>query len=370
MSSTELPRLATSVVGSYAWPGWLCSGIEAANDGKFGRADLQEMLDDAIDAALRDQEDAGIDLVTDGEMRRAGFFTAEFYRYVTGLNPLAPDRLLGAVGHDQQHRFIVHEPITAPNGLGVVAEFTYSRTRTARPVKATLPGPFTLAGRLLPGGIYKDRAAAAWAFVPIVNAELKALAAAGASFIQIDEPSSAIHPESRAGFVELFNAATDGTDAYLAAHLCFGNFAGRPLAKRVYGPVLEHMLRFNVDQLVLEFANREMAELGLCREIATHKDIAVGVIDVKNSYIETPEDVAERIRKVLEFVPPEKLTLAPDCGFSQTARWMARAKLHALTAGVKIVRQELGIVAPGARPTIAASVPTPCTALRADFLEA
>lgn len=338
----SLPLLPTSVVGSYSWPGWLSSGLEAAGRGELGPADLEEMLDDAVDTALRDQEDAGVDVVSDGEMRRAGFFTAEFYSHLTGLRPLEPARKLGPSGHDQQHRFEVLEPITAPNGLGVVAEYVYARKRTTRPLKVTLPGPFTLSGRLATGHVYKDRVEAAWAFVPILNRELQAVAAAGADLIQIDEPSSAIHPDSPADFVDLFNAAVEGVPVRLAAHLCFGNYAGRPLAKRVYAPVLDRMMRFRVDQLVLEFANRELAELPLCREIAAHKQLAVGVVDVKSYYIETPEDVAERIRKALEFVPAERLGVVPDCGFGQTARWASRAKLAAMVAGARIVRAELG----------------------------
>ena len=104
------------------------SGIEAAERGELGPADLAEMLDDAVDLALRDQEAAGIDIVSDGEMRRAGFFTAEFYRHLTGVRPLPADRRLGAGGHDQQHRFEVLEPIAAPDGLGVVAEYEFART--------------------------------------------------------------------------------------------------------------------------------------------------------------------------------------------------------------------------------------------------
>lgn len=337
-----LPLLPTSVIGSYSWPGWLVSGIEAARRGDFGPADLQEMLDDAVDTALRDQEDAGVDLVTDGEMRRAGFFTAEFYGHLTGLRALEPDRKKGPAGHDQQHRFEVLEPIAAPNGLGVVSEYRYARQRTRKSIKVTIPGPFTLAGRLMPGQVYKDRQEVAWAFVPIVNAELKALVGAGADLIQIDEPSPAIHPDHPADFAGLFNAAVEGIPVRLAAHLCFGNYAGRPLAKRTYAAVLDRMMQFRVDQLVLEFANRELAELELCRELAAHKDLALGLVDVKSYYIETPEDVAARIRKALEFVPPEKLSIVPDCGFSQTARWAARAKLNAMVAGTRIVREELG----------------------------
>jgi len=180
--------------------------------------------------------------------------------------------------------------------------------------------------------------------VPIVNAELKALVAAGADFIQIDEPSPAIHPDSPAAFADLFNAAIEGVHVKLAAHLCFGNYAGRPLAKRVYAPVFQQMMQFQVDQLVLEFANRELHELQVLGEIAAHRELAVGLVDVKSYYIETVEDVAERLRRVLEFVPAEKLSVVPDCGFSQTARWAARAKLKAMVAGAHLVRAEFGQV--------------------------
>ena len=144
-------------------------------------------------------------------------------------------------------------------------------------------------------------------------------------------------------FADLFNAAIDGISVRLAAHLCFGNYAGRPLGKRVYAPVLDGMLGLRVDQLVLEFANRELAELPLLREIAAHREVAVGLIDVKSYYLETAEDVAERIRSVLEYVPAEKLAVVPDCGFSQTARWAARQKLANMVGGVSIVRRELGL---------------------------
>jgi 5-methyltetrahydropteroyltriglutamate--homocysteine methyltransferase len=335
--------LRTSVVGSHARPSWFVSGIAAAERGEFGPVDLEEMLADGVDLALRDQEEAGIDVVTDGEMRRAGFFTAEFYRHVTGVRALPPDRRLGVGAHDQQHRFEVTEPIEAPDGLGVVAEYVAARGRTTRPLKVTLPGPYTLSGRLTSGAgqVYRDRNATAEAFVPILRAELEALVAAGADRIQVDEPSPAIHPDAPADFSALFNAAVEPIvgRARLGAHLCFGNYLGRPLAKRTYRPVLDAMLGFRVDELVLEFANREMAEVGILAEIvAAGRHVAAGVIDVKNSWIETAEDVAERIDLVLEAgVAPEALTLVPDCGFSQTPRAATRAKLRALVAGRDLV---------------------------------
>ena len=335
--------LPTSVVGSHAWPSWLSSGLDAAQRGEFGPVDLREMLDDAVDTALRDQEDAGVDIVSDGEMRRAGFFTAEFYRHLSGVRPLPPARRLGVGGHDQQHRFEVLEPIAAPDGLGVVAEYRYAATRATRPLKATLPGPYTLSGRLRtgPGEVYATRDAAAEAFVPLLRAELEGLVAAGASFIQIDDPSPAIHPDAPSDFAALFNAAVEPIvgRVRLGAHLCFGNYLGRPLARRTYRPVLDAMLSFRVDELVLEYANREMADVELLGEIAAAgRDVAAGVVDVKNYHLESADEVAERIATILAAgVPPDRLTLVPDCGFSQTARWATRAKLQALVAGRDLV---------------------------------
>jgi 5-methyltetrahydropteroyltriglutamate--homocysteine methyltransferase len=336
--------LLTSVVGSHAHPGWFADAVAAAQRGEFGPADLAELLADGVDLAIRDQEDAGIDVISDGEMRRAGFFTAEFYRHLTGVRALPPDRRLGAGAHDGLHRFAVDEPIAAPDGLGVVAEYGAARARTARPLKVTVPGPFTLSGRLTygPGEVYATRVAAAEAFVPILRAEIGRLVEAGATILQVDEPSPAIHPGAGADFVGLFNAAVEPARgrARLGAHLCFGNFLGRPLAPRSYRPVLDAMLGFAVDELVLEFANREMSETSILRELTdAGRDVAAGVVDVKNSHVETAGEVAARIEAILAAgVPPDRLTLVPDCGLSQTARHLAVPKLRALVAGRDLVR--------------------------------
>jgi 5-methyltetrahydropteroyltriglutamate--homocysteine methyltransferase len=348
--------LLTSVVGSHAHPGWFVAGVAAMGRGEFGPADHAEMLDDAVDLAFRDQETAGIDVVSDGEMRRAGFFTAEFYRHLTGVRPLPSDRQLGPGGHDQLHRFEVLEPIAAPDGLGVVEEFVAARSRTTRPLKVTLSGPYTLSGRLRtgPGDVYPTRVAAAEAFVEILRVELRRLADAGATIIQIDEPSPAVHPDAPVDFVGLFNAAVEPVrgevrgHVRLGAHLCFGNFLGRPLAARSYRPVRDAMLAFDVDELVLEFANREMAEIELLAELVdAGRDVAAGVVDVKNYYLETPGEVAGRIEAILATgVPADRLTLVPDCGFSQTARWAAVAKLRALVAGRDLVRGRSSVAPP------------------------
>ena len=329
--------IRTSVIGSYAWPSWLIFAVEGIQRGEFGPRDVEETLDDAVDTALRDQEEAGIDVVSDGEMRRMGFFTADFYGRLAGLRRLEPQRRIGPAGHDQREKLDPVEPITAPSGLGIVAEYQYVRSRTTRPIKVPCPGPFTLAGRIATGGVYGSRMEAAYAFSDIINEELKALVAEGADFIQLDEPSYAVHPDDPTAFARLFNRTVEGVDARIGLHLCFGNFVGRPVAHRTYRPLFPHILDAHVDELALEFANREMAEVEIVREVVeAGMDLAAGVVDVKNYHIESPELVAERLKQVLQHAPAERVIATPDCGFSQTARWAARAKLNALVAGASL----------------------------------
>lgn len=337
----NLPLIPTSVIGSYALPGWLHLVQKAAQTGDFGTADLKEAEDDAVDVAVRDQEDAGVDIITDGEMRRVGFFTAGFYQYIHGLDSREQNRKSGVGGHDQREKFLAVAPLSAPDGLGLLPEYAYLKQRTNHQVKMPIPGPFTLSGRIDGGTLYKDRLDVAWALSKLVNAELRRLVDAGVKFIQMDEPSMSVHSSTPKEFVDLFNKTVEGVDAYISMHLCFGNFLGRPVAKRTYKPLLPHIFDMNLQQYALEFANRELAELEILREFPEDKHIAVGLVDVKNYYIETPDDVAERLRKVLEVLPPERVTVTPDCGFSQTARWASRAKLKAMVTGTKIVRDEL-----------------------------
>ena len=176
----------------------------------------------------------------------------------------------------------------------------------------------------------------------IVRDELLSLVDAGATHIQLDEPSYAVHPDDPAAFVDLFNRTIEGVQARTGLHLCFGNYVGRPVALRTYKPLFPYILDLNVDELVMEFANREMREIELGTQITeSGKTLAAGLIDVKNYYIERSEDVANRIHHTLQFVPAEQLVIVPDCGLSQTARWAARAKLKAMVAGVEIVRRQL-----------------------------
>jgi 5-methyltetrahydropteroyltriglutamate--homocysteine methyltransferase len=336
----SLPLLWTSTIGSYSPPSWFCAAVEAAERGEMGPADREETYNDAARIALRDQEEAGIDVVTEGEMRRVDF-NLGFYGRLCGLEKLPPQRRKGPDGHDMRDRYQVVDRITAPTGLGIVEELEFARQHTDRPLKVTCPGPYTLAGRPQGGSFYADRYAVARDMAEIINAELKKCVAAGASFIQLDEPSAAVHPDRPLAFVDLISRAVEGVDAKLGMHMCFGNFRGRAVGKRSYAPLFPGILECPIHQFVLEFANREMAEIDLWQRFPTDKELAIGVVDVKNYYVETPEDVAERIRMALQYVAPEKLSLVPDCGFSQTARWAAHAKLVAMARGAEIVRREL-----------------------------
>lgn len=344
MPFPDLPLLPTSVIGSYAWPAWLHTALDASQRGEYGPEDIREAQDDAVDLALRDQEEAGLDIVSDGEMRRAGFFTAAFYGHLSGLAELPPSRKIGVLGHDQRESYEAVAPIEAPDGLGLLAEYEYVRRRTTRPIMMPCAGPFTLAGRIKPGGIYRDRLEVAQALTPIVNRELCALADAGATMIQIDEPSIAVRPGAPQSFLDMFNATVAGLaerGVTVGLHLCFGNFVGRPVAWRSYRPLFPHVLDADTHYYALEFANRELSELELWSEFPSRKILAAGLMDVKNYHIETPEQIATRVRAALQHVPAEQLWVVPDCGLSQTARWAARAKLKAMVDGTAIVRREM-----------------------------
>jgi 5-methyltetrahydropteroyltriglutamate--homocysteine methyltransferase len=214
-------------------------------------------------------------------------------------------------------------------------------------LKASVPGPYTLSGRLISNDRYGDRFAVTEALLPIVQRELVALVEAGCREVTVDEPSMSCYAdrEDPHRFVDIFNRTVAPVvgKTRLSTHLCFGNFKARAVGKRRYAPMFPAFLKLDVDEIHLEMASREFAEIELIREIAEHRSVAVGVIDVKSYYIETADDVADRVRLCLQFAPPERLAFAPDCGLSQTARWAAKLKLKHLVDGVRIVRRELGL---------------------------
>ena len=338
--------LRTTVIGSYPFPGWLeyaCLHLE-----DFGPDDRAELQDDAVIAAIHDQTGAGLDVITDGEQTRLDF-NLSFYGFLEGISLEAqPPRRRGPPAHDQRGKHAVTGELRAPRGLGVVGE--YQRLKRLAPpgpaLKASVPGPYTLSGRLIPNARYPDRWALAEALLPIVRAELGELVKAGCREVCVDEPSMSCYAykEDPRRFVELFNRTVEPAAGRtrLSTHLCFGNYKARAVAPRRYAPMFPAFFDVNVDEVHLEMASREFAELEIIAEIAQRRDVAIGVVDVKNYYVETPEDVAGRVRLCLKHAPAERLAFSTDCGLSQTARWASKQKLANLVAGVGQVRRELG----------------------------
>ena len=337
--------LRTTVIGSYPFPGWLEFACQHLN--QFGDADRAELIDDAVAIAVRDQVEAGLDVITDGEQTRLDF-NLSFYGFINGLElESASPRRFGPPAHDQRGKHKIVAPLAAPRGLGAVEDFErLKRIAPLGPVlKASVPGPYTLSGRLLPNDQYRDRYAITEALLPIVCAELEALVKAGCKEITVDEPSMSCyaHRENTKRFVDIFNRTVEPVrgKCRLSTHLCFGNYKGRAVGLRHYAPMFPAFLDFHVDEIHLEMASREFAELELLNVITRKMDAAVGIIDVKSYYIETPDDVASRVRACLEHAAADRLSFAPDCGLSQTARWAARQKLRNMVAGIQQVRNKL-----------------------------
>lgn len=342
--TTTLPLLPTHVIGSHGFPAWFWTALDKIKAGEYGQTDVRETFDDATQLAIRDQERAGVDIICDGEMRRF-FFVQTFYGKMEGLEPLDALRKTGLYAYDSVPRYRPVSRIKVPKGLGLVEDFKYLLTQTQKPVKATCPGPVTLSIHVQtrPGDAYNtDRLAICWDLVPAVNAELRALAAAGAQWIQVDEPSAAIVPGQINEYVKMFNACVEGVPAKVAYHVCFGNLMSRPRGKRSYRWMFPALLEATCQQFVFEYANREMAEIDMWKEVGVDREVACGVVDVKSFYMETPEDVAERIRLCLESIPAERLSLVPDCGFFPVPRWVCAEKLKRLVEGTRLVRKELG----------------------------
>jgi 5-methyltetrahydropteroyltriglutamate--homocysteine methyltransferase len=337
------PLIPASVIGSWSFPGWYEKfiGDVKAHPDLFGPVDREEAVRDAVRLAIDDQVRAGLDRISDGEMQRVDF-NLGFYEYLGGLGPIRRVRHWGPPAHDQRDRYRCVAPLSAPDGLGTLTEYHRLREYATGPVKMPVPGPYTLAGCIEGGDVYADRAAVTEALIPIVGAELKALAAAGVDFIQLDEPSFACHPDAAEQFLDVVARTVEGVNCYISMHMCFGNYRARAVGHRSYRPLFPHIGRARVNQLALEFASRELAEIELLAELPETMDVAVGLVDVKNTWIEPAELVAERIKTLLKYIPPERITITPDCGFSQTARHIAVAKAKALSEGARLARRELG----------------------------
>jgi len=333
--------LPTTVVGSYSVPEWLERLKTEYYQRRISAAHMTEIYEVVIKAAVKDQELAGIDIVSDGELRRDNdidYFLARF----PGVH------IAQRAKSDYYDYYDAEVTAPLPAGdkatLGLAADYAFTRSLTDRPVKFSFTGPFSLSRRVT-NAAYDDPADLVRALARKLNAEARSLADAGASFLQIDEPFLAGYPEQAALAVEAVNIVTDGVPASWALHVCYGNRYARPSWEGHYDFLFPAVMAARVDQLVLEFARKGPDDLRLIREYQWPSALGVGVIDVKSASVESPELVAARIRHALAYVPPDKLMINPDCGLRHLAPDVARGKLRAMVAGAAIVRGELGELA-------------------------
>jgi 5-methyltetrahydropteroyltriglutamate--homocysteine methyltransferase len=348
--------LPTTVVGSYSVPEWLERLKTEYYQRRISARHLAEIHDVAIKAAVKDQELAGIDIVSDGELRRdndVDYFLAR----IPGVH--IPQRAKtdyfdyydAEVVRPLPEGPLPEGPLTGAGagtgasaglglGLGLADDFRFTRQLTQRPVKFSFTGPFSLSRRIRDGA-YSQPGDLVRALARRLNAEARELAAAGADFLQIDEPFLAGYPEHVELAVEAVNLVVEGVPATWALHVCYGNRYARPSWEGHYDFLFPAVKTARVDQIVLEFARKGLDDLRLIRQHDWDRWLGFGVIDVKSPQIETAELVASRIRRALEYVPADHLMVNPDCGLRHLAPEVAIAKLHAMVAGVATVRAEL-----------------------------
>ncbi len=330
-----LPILPTTVVGSYSMPGWLERLKTEYFARRISRHDLDEVHDTAVKAAIKDQEVAGLDIVTDGELRRDNLIDY----FVERLPGVDIDRSSKKFYYDFYDSSVSGKLPMAP--LGLADDFRFLRKFTEREAKSCVTGPHSLTKRIR-NEFYPSEEALAMDIARVMNLELKELVKAGAKIIQIDEPYFSGFPDDISWGVNALNAMVEGVGATIAVHICYGNRYGKPSWEGSYRYLFPKILDAKIHQLTLEFARRGGEDLDLFKQLPAPFQLGVGVIDVKTQAVETPDVVAERIRKALEVVPAERMFILPDCGCFHLPRDVAFAKLCAMVEGTKIVRKELG----------------------------
>ena len=342
MSETLLP---TTIVGSYPQPDWLIDRAMLTSHGpprvrmreiwRVPEPFLEAAQDDATRLAVLDMEAAGVDIVTDGEIRRESYFN-RFATALSGVDIDTPGVVPGRTG----------KPTLVPRVVGPVKrlrpvevrDVAFLRRVTRRPIKITLPGPFTMT-KMAKNEFYADERALAIAYAEVVNEELRDLKAAGADYVQLDDPHLQAHPEAARDYgVEALDRALHGIPGPTIVHMCFG-YAYVVKEKPSGYSFLPELAQCCAAQISIEAAQPRL-DLAVLEQLPA-KTMMVGVIDLGDDTVETPRTVASRIRDALEHLPPERLVVAPDCGMKYLTREVAFGKLVAMVEGAKMVRAEL-----------------------------
>lgn len=337
--------LLTTVVGSYPQPDWLVNRenlknrlpprVRAREIWRVEERFLEAAQDDATLLAIRDMESAGIDIITDGEIRRESY-SNRFATALDGFDIDNPGVALDRTGHPNPVPRVVG-PVRRSRPIQV-RDVEFARRNTDHRLKITLPGPFTIAQQAQ-NDYYPDDQSVAMDIAAVVNAEIRDLQAAGADVVQLDEPYLQARPEkAKAYALAAINRALEGIEGDTALHTCFGY--AHIVKKRLSGySFLTELNDCLARQLSIEAAQPNL-DLSILAKIP-RKTIMLGVINLDDLAVETPEVVAARIRSALKFVPPDRLIVAPDCGMKYLPREVAFRKLKALVEGARIVRGEL-----------------------------
>jgi len=324
MKEVELPALPISVIGSYPKPKWLREMIKARKQGRIDDAHLEEAYRDAVSAVVKEQELMGVDIPSDGEMRREEM-VEYFAEKIEGFKFFGNVRVWG-------NNYFRKPGIVGPlkwRGPMTVDEYKFLReVSTSSAVKVPITGPYTIAdwSYII---YYKNKEDATFELAKIINRELKALEEAGATFVQIDEPALTTHPEEVEWAVEAINEAVAGVNMKIGLHVCYSDYS---ILKPYYD-------RLKVSQFALEFANRGFSDLEVVRGL--NVELGFGVVDVHSRTVETPEAVEAAINKIMEIIKPECLYINPDCGLKLLPRRIAREKLRSIKIGTEKVRRRL-----------------------------
>jgi 5-methyltetrahydropteroyltriglutamate--homocysteine methyltransferase len=385
MAQTKL--FPVTVVGSWTRPAWLVQALRQRQAGELSSAEFNRLADEAVLAAVKYQEDAGVDIVSDGEMRRDNFYSFVVEK-LSGMKLMKVSELMDYMKDRASFEevlraldvpaFAIKSPIAMAkigerNGLAL-DEVEYLKQHTTRQTKVTLPGPYLLTRSSWFEGLsdkaYVTQEELAKDMVKILRKETVALKERGVDFIQFDEPSlsqvvygdeagetfmcaalgSRRDPTEELEFaVRLMNETVEGIDGVkLGVHVCRGNWSRKEevLLSGNYGPLLPYLMQMKVDQLVLEMATPRAGELEVFKEYSNEKELGLGVVNPRTDEVEEPETIVGRIKEVLAFFAPEKIYLNPDCGFGTFAERCvntpetAYLKLKAMSEAAEILRRE------------------------------
>jgi len=333
MNSSLLP---TALSGAYAPPGWWSHARQAVASGQFGEGDIDELRQDAVTLAAGDQTRAGLSTITDGAMGRlAGW--GDIYGRLTGIAAVAPRYRVGKAA-SMPATYQTTGDIAAPAGLGIVEEFQLLSALVGDAAQATLPGPLSLAGHIIPGGRFRTPLVLAEQMSLILRQELLRLAEKGCRRVRVDEPELLGFPADNSDLVKVLNAAFHGIRIAITLQIPLAaNSLGRPGYRRLF-PAIQAV---EAAEFGLAFAAREMAEAELWLDFRVEQRLAAGVVDSRCWYVETPDEIAARVRLMLRYAAEDRLTLTPDGSLDDLPRRIAWLKLRNLCLAAESVRAEV-----------------------------